>query len=449
MKQQNKKLAKQVKIGIVFIVLFFIISKPAPAAERANLLTIKILTLNLHNGIDMNNQSNLTRFAQLIAAEQPDIIALQEVQRNHLHHLQVSGYRSIAGPNVNCVFFRFGNALFTRHKIVYHRHHYLPGQKEQRGVDEVAIEIDGQYLRVLNTHIGLGRDEQKQQIDEISRISRYLPGPLIITGDFNLEPFHELLTDFNFNEVSSGIAFYKTYPAVQPRFHIDQIWHNDYFQSVEARPVLWQGSDHLPVVAGLKLMNAGSFPEQVAIPDPTLQHNPLLPDVEDYPAKTRLAIDLRNTFCSLSGSIQVPIKKRFSVKARYNGRESELGIIYSKTIDLRDYFSYSRMRSKAAWEFSAATNLSGESRLEWSQYYRWGNQSGSKIVFASGGQQPNWSWEQYYLPLEPLRLMIGVNGDSELTIGTAIAPAKNHTIELQYITGRTENRYSLNWNYSI
>ena len=60
------------------------------------------------------------RFAQLVAVEQPDIISLQEVQAKQVKALQVAGYRTIAGPNANCVFFRFGNALLTKHRITKH-----------------------------------------------------------------------------------------------------------------------------------------------------------------------------------------------------------------------------------------------------------------------------------------------------------------------------------------
>ncbi len=442
--------ANSITIGIILVFLFALMLNTS-LAENPGAPTLKIMTLNLHNGKDTDNQRNFTRFAELVAAEQPDIIALQEVQKKDLKYLNLPGYHSIAGPNANYAFFRFGNALLTRHPIVYHRHHYLPSQKEQRGVDEVAIEIKGQYLRVLNTHIGLGRDEQQRQIDEISRISRYLPGPLLITGDFNLEPSHQLLTGFNFNEVSSGLAAYKTFPAKQPKYHLDQIWYNDHWQPVDARPVAWHGSDHLPVLAVLALKTAATVPaEPVAIPDPTLRHNPLLPDVGDHPFQTVLTFGRNNSDNHWAGFVATPLYNGFHLNAGYNGNDPELAISYLKTIDLRDYYSLAGMRGKAEWDFSAATAFQGKPWLEWRQYYRWSDRWGSRILLATGGPRPDWGWEQYYLPVGKLRLMAGVNADSDFIAGVAVTPGKRQVVEVQYIesqSGKHGNEYRINWEY--
>lgn len=436
-----------VKIFFVLASIWFFAQSPS-LAEDFTQTPIKVMTLNLHNGRDSDNRPNFARLAELIAAEQPDIIALQEVQPNYLKHLQISGYQSIAGPNANLPFFRFGNVLLTRHPIIYHRHHYLPSQKEQRGVDEVAIKINGQYLRILNTHIGLGSKDQKQQIDEISRISRYLTGPLLITGDFNLEPSNRLLADFNFKEAGSGLADYKTFPTKQPKFQIDQVWYNGYFQPAEARTIDWQGSDHLPVVATMKLKTAASLPlEKVAIPDPTLRHNPLLPDAGDHPLEADLTVGLDNS--SFAGSIEMPYKNCFLISAGYNGSNPELAITYLKTIDLRDYDSLGGMRGKAEWDFRAATDLSGHTWLEWRQYYRWSDSWGSKAVLATNDQSPSWSWEQYFLPTESLRLMVGVNADSEFTAGVAIALDKRQVIQVKYVNDKAGAQYGFNWEYQF
>lgn len=433
-----------IKICIVLTLLLLLFPQVSPANEP-NPVILKIMTLNLHNGIDTENQSNFESFAALVAAEQPDIIALQEVQSKHLKYLRIPGYQAISGPNANCISFRFGNALLTRHKIIYHRHHYLPSQKEQRGVDEVAIAINGQYLRVLNTHIGLGYHEQMRQINEISRISDYLSGPLIIAGDFNLEPGHQLLAGFKFTEVSAGFTPYKTYPSKQPKYHIDQIWHNEYFQVQEARPVLWPGSDHYPVVAVMALTTPFLSINQPAIPDLTLQYNPLLPDVGIHPVKADLGAVFLSSAYKWHGSLELSYENRYLLAVGCVGNEPELAVSYVKTIDLRDYFSYCGMRGKAEWNFSAATNLKSQSWLEWGQYYRWNNSSGSKIRISGGEQKPDWSLEQYYLPAEHFRLMIGYNADSTWTAGVATVSGQGQVIQLQYIHGLTGDFYRLNW----
>jgi endonuclease/exonuclease/phosphatase family metal-dependent hydrolase len=420
--------------------------RPASAAADQPAL-FKVITLNLHNGADAGGQSNLERFAKFVTDQQPDIIALQEVQPKLIKKLKIPGYRFITGPNANYIPFYFGNALLTRRPILYHRHHYLPSQKEQRGVDEVAIEVNGQTLRVLNTHIGLGREEQRRQIGELVRISGYLPGPVIITGDFNLEPANPLLREFPFREVNAAEVPYKTFPAWQPQYQIDQIWYNDYLELRAARALPWDGSDHLPVTASLVLKNGSAETAgPVPIPDLTLQHNPLLPDVGEAKAKIGLTLS-RSPEDSLTGAIELPFEKRFLIRAASDGENSELALGYRQNIDLRDYYSLAGIRGKAQWDWAVASDLKGQAWLEWDQYYRWSNLWGTRLTLASGNQKPACSWEQYYLPTPKLRISAGYDSASEFRAGMAVTPGKRQVIQIQYRRGDSAEKYSLGWEY--
>jgi endonuclease/exonuclease/phosphatase family metal-dependent hydrolase len=445
MKQSIRSLILFLVFGIVTLTL----STNSTRAEATG-TPVKIMTLNLHNGKDSNRQPNFERFTQLIATEQPDIISLQEVQAKHLKSLRMAGYQAIAGPNANYALFRFGNALLTRHKIVYHRHHYLPSQKEQRGVDEVLIDLNGRSLRILNTHLGLGRDEQKKQIDEITRICSYLPGPLIITGDFNLEPTSKLLTGFPWREVSADCGGYKTFPAKKPQAQIDQIWYSADLTLIQAQPLQWLGSDHLPVSASLILQTTTVLATQPpTIPDLTLQHNALLPDVGDYAVCLELS-RFENTvadFATVTGSLAVPFAKRFSLNVGYDGDQSQFALTCYKTIDLRDYFSLSGMRGKAEWGVRAAINSNHEVWLEWSQYYRWSNRWGSKLVLTNRESQSRWVWEQSYLATEKIRLMFGADSDFQFRAGLAFTPDKRQIWQLQYRQIEDEAQYRLGWEY--
>jgi endonuclease/exonuclease/phosphatase family metal-dependent hydrolase len=433
---------------LLIILSCFLVSGQTPAsASGTAALTLKVITLNLNNGKDAGGQRNLERFTQFVIAEQPDIIALQEVQPKDLKRLALPGYRVITGPNANYIPFFFGNALFTRHPILYHRHHYLPSQKEQRGVDEVAIEVNGQTLRILNTHIGLGREEQRRQIGELVRISGYLPGPMLITGDFNLEPSNPLLREFPFREVSAAEVPYKTFPAWQPQYQIDQIWYNDYLELRAARALPWDGSDHLPVTASLVLKNGSAETAgPVPIPDLTLQHNPLLPDVGEAKAKIGLTLS-RSPEDSLTGAIELPFEKRFLIRAASDGENSELAVGYRQNIDLRDYYSLAGIRGKAQWDWAVASDLNGQAWLEWDQYYRWSDRWGTRLTLAGGEQKPACSWEHYYLPTPKLRISAGYDSASEFRAGLAFTPGKRQILQVQYRRGDSVEKYSLGWEY--
>jgi endonuclease/exonuclease/phosphatase family metal-dependent hydrolase len=420
----------------------------APASVAADQpLPLTIITLNLHNGKDASGQSNLKRFAQLVTDQQPDIIVLQEVQPKQIKKLKIPGYQFVTGPNANYIPFFFGNSLLTRHPILYHRHHYLPSQKEQRGVDEVAIAVNGQTLRVLNTHIGLGREEQKRQIKEIVRISGYLPGPVLITGDFNLEPSHPLMQDFPFREVSVPGILYKTFPAQQPKYQIDQIWYNAHLELLEARALPWDGSDHLPVTASLFIKNEASFTAgPVPIPDPDLQHNPLLPDVGEPEAQIGLTL-IRSSEDSLTGMIELPLKKCFLIRTGTDGENSELALGYRQSIDLRDYYSLAGVRGKAQWDLAVASDFKGQAWLELDQYYRWNDHWGSRLTLTTGDQKPDYTWEQYYLPSPNLRFSAGYDSASEFWAAVALTPDQRQVFQVQYRRSDSAEKYALGWEY--
>ena len=440
----------RLKISLILTALLLLLQTATPSrAAAAPAVTIKIMTLNLHNGKDTAQQPNFTRLNRLIAAEQPDIVALQEVQPKHLKQIQVPGYQMISGPNANYGFFRFGNALLTRHRIIYHRHHYLPSQKEQRGVDEVALEIQGQNLRVLNTHLGLGHQEQQCQIRELIRISSYLPGPILLTGDFNLEPFHRLLEGFTFQEVSMGVgSFYKTFPTWNPVYHIDHIWYSPHFMPLWAQAVAWDGSDHLPVIAFLKLVEPGQYTDKpVTIPDPTLANNPLLPDIGFHPLHLKATLMAGDSQLKIdSGFLEIPLLRQLGFKAGYHREAAELALIYHLTIDLRDYFSLAGIRNKAEWNFAFAGNSQGDYWLEWEQYYRWNHRWGSRLTIA-GGDKPDVAFEQSYLPTENIRVTVGFDTASHWQAGLAYTPDQRQVWQVSYAKGDLAKGFQLSWEY--
>jgi endonuclease/exonuclease/phosphatase family metal-dependent hydrolase len=440
-----KHLVKYYSLIAGLLVGLFLYSDPVRAVEG---VPIKIMTLNLHNGKDSDQQPNWDRFAQLVAAEQPDIISLQEVQAKQIKALQIAGYRLITGPNANYAFFRFGNALLTKHRLIYHRHHYLPSKKEQRGVDEVLIDLDGRSLRVLNTHLGLGRSEQQQQVNELARLCSYLPGPLLVTGDFNFELSSKLLADFPLKEVSAVLGGYKTFPSKKPQYQIDLIWYSSDFIPIKAQPLDWDGSDHLPVVVLLTLQTTTVLPEQpVAIPDPTLQHNPLLPDVGDHSYRIALS-GLHNPTAdhtSVGGALEIPLARWFRLTAGYDGTDPLLGFTYRQTIDLRDYFSLAGVRGKAEWDFTVAGNDEDDFWLEWRQYYRWSNRWGSNVVYSSRENGPHWIWEQAYLPHEKVRLLFGTDSDLYFRAGIAFSPDKRQAFAIQYLRTDDDDQYRVDW----
>ena len=402
------------------------------------------MTLNLHNGRDMAGRSNLDSFLELIAEKQPDIIALQEVERRHLKSFAAAGYKIISGMNANLPFFRFGNVILTKNKVLYHRHHYLPSQREQRGLNEVAVEIKGRYFRILNTHIGLGRAEQMGQLNEIVRIADYLKGPLLIVGDFNLEPSNQLLKDFRFQQIGAAYPLPKTFPTHNPRYQIDLIWYSRHWRPIEAEVIDWDGSDHLPVFSRFVFTEPHFTPlAKVEIPDLTKKYNPLLPDIGGVRYQLKVTGSKKSASKEIDGEGTLYLNDiLFKVESAHDQPWFSIGL--TKKLDLRDYASLWGVRGQGEWSFYLSAASQEEPWLTWDQYYRWSNRWGTKIT-GTNGPGPGFKIEQIYLPWDKLRYRLGIDSQHGYSLGIAFSLDKKGVLEIARFYDDQEHYWSLSW----
>lgn len=431
------------KIGFTILLTFFLGLQPLCTAEEP--FSVTVMTLNLHNGRDSLGVSNLERFLELVAAKQPDIIALQEVERRYLKNLTATGYQIISGMNANLPLFRFGNVVLTKHKVVYDRHHYLPSQREQRGLNEVAIEINSRYFRVINTHIGLGWTEQQQQLNEIIRISNYLNGPLLIMGDFNLEPTNKLLNNFPFQQIGADFSLPKTFPTHNPRYLIDLIWYSKHWRPVEAEVLDWDGSDHFPVICRLELIEPHYSPlAKVEIPDLTRKRNPFLPDIGATNYRLSLAVISNGVAKEIRGG-GLFYHKNVSLGIESENEEPIFSISYDKHFDLRDYASLWGIRGKAQWSFKVSDAPNQEPWLTLEQYYRWNDHWGTKVTLENKEAKPDFAIDQMYLPSEKLRYRLMLDNDHGFATGIAVSPDQRQVFEVQRSRKNGEYYWSLSW----
>ena len=320
-------------------------------------LTIKIITLNLHGGKDETGRDNLAKTRQLIEAERPDLVFLQEIQPAQVRSLQPAGYHTGLGMNLNLFAYHFGNAILTRHQVAYHRHFYLPSRLEQRGMDAMILAIAGQSFMVVNTHLGLGLGERQRQLAEIQRVLGYFQGPVILCGDFNTLPYDPLFAPLrnSFQEIGARLPLPGTFPASDPRERLDQIWYNRNWQPQQAGVLAWDGSDHRPVAAALQLtepLRAAVVPAEV--PDPPEADTPLLPAAGRNHARLELTAAHSATGNQADAALQLPITGNLSLTGRYS--ESGLGLKLNYRLaafDLRDFLSLWRnIRGKGEWTVS-------------------------------------------------------------------------------------------------
>lgn len=234
--------------------------------------TLTVMTYNV-----LYTVADAAPVAAVIAREQPDLIAFQELDFMRACALeQRVGERYPYRTPVIAEQCSIQAAIWSRYPIV--KIEEVDPEVLCR-VRSVVVDFDGQLIRVVNVHawpyMGLDSENVERGFrwrkEQIAWILGRLEGqaePLILLGDLNSTPMSDVYGMLSaryadaFIEAgwglghtwpsASGIAWGIPYPARLVR--IDYIFHSAEWRAEEAWVGEWDGfSDHLPVVARLRL----------------------------------------------------------------------------------------------------------------------------------------------------------------------------------------------------
>lgn len=164
---------------------------------------MKIVTYNIHKGVDSNNKLTLSKMGMYLKQLNCDVICLQEVLYPQFLALKaVLNMDGVFATNVKKVNMIYGICTFTKLKILNNNHFFLTSKKEQRGALCITIDDYGRIINIINTHLGLDREERTKQLDEIIDYRNRLVGAVVLCGDFNeknisLDMFNDMAVCLN------------------------------------------------------------------------------------------------------------------------------------------------------------------------------------------------------------------------------------------------------------
>ncbi len=134
---------------------------PAQAAPPP--VQLRVLTYNILHGAGLDGKLDLARTAEVIKRVNPDLVALQEVDKGTQRSGRVdeaaelgrlTGMHAVFGKAMDFNGGQYGEAILSRYPFESTNLHALPQIKgrEPRGALDVQIKVEGQPLRFISTH---------------------------------------------------------------------------------------------------------------------------------------------------------------------------------------------------------------------------------------------------------------------------------------------------------
>ncbi len=241
---------------------------------------MRLLSYNIHKGIGgRDRRYQLERVIDVIESENPDMICLQEVDRNvrrsRFHrqaqllkkHFNMSS--SQYQVNVRLKRGGYGNLILARWPfLTQHKVSLRWKQRKPRGAQLVTIDTPEGHLHLVNWHLGLSERERHWQVNHLLEHRLFQESahlPTMITGDFN--DWRNTLMNGNggfarngFEQITRPVSRFRSFPAYLAMGSLDKAFFRGEFDIRHARVVhskmAREASDHLPLVVDFHIKTA-------------------------------------------------------------------------------------------------------------------------------------------------------------------------------------------------
>lgn len=221
---------------------------------KQSYLQLSVMTYNVRHCSGMDYVVDYDRTAGVIAKQQPDIVALQEldsVTGRSGHHDQLAelasrtGYYPVFGRAIDYDGGCYGVGILSRECPISSRCIPLPGEEPR-----VLLVVELKDYVIACTHLDLEKEARLASVPLIVEESRQWEKPFILAGDWNDTPGSALLKEMKKDyTILSGDS--PSYPADTPEECIDFIAiFNNHTAKVMDYHVIDEpeASDHRPIM---------------------------------------------------------------------------------------------------------------------------------------------------------------------------------------------------------
>ena len=219
---------------------------------------LQIMSYNVRHCAGMDLVVDYDRTASVIVQQQPDVVALQELDSmtgRSGHHDQLdelasrTGYHPIFGAAIDFDGGQYGVGILSHEIPLSIRRIPLPGEEPR-----VLLVVELEDYVIACTHLDLEEAQRMASVPLIVEEAQRWQKPFLLAGDWNDEPSSELLelmTQY-FTVLSGEEA---TYPADKPTECIDYVAaFNGRAEAIESHVIDEpEASDHRPLVVWVRL----------------------------------------------------------------------------------------------------------------------------------------------------------------------------------------------------
>ena len=243
---------------------------------------MRILSYNIHKGIGARDRRyRLGRILAVIEAENPDILCLEEVDRNvrrsryHDQPQLLGDYfghlERIYQMNVHLKEGGYGNLILSRWPLRSHHHVSLRHEdRKPRGAQLAVIETPEGLLHVVHWHLGLAERERRWQVSHLFSHALFRSSedlPTIVIGDSNDWRNRLAETAFKpqgFQHLTAPASRFRTFPSYLAMGSLDKAFIRGEIRVRQVRVARSKlariASDHLPLVIDFHLNASADGP---------------------------------------------------------------------------------------------------------------------------------------------------------------------------------------------
>ena len=221
---------------------------------------LQVMCYNVRHCAGMDMVLDYDRTANVINEQQPDVVALQELdsmtgrseQRYQLGELAArTAYYSVFGSAIDYDGGKYGVGILTREQPLSTKSIPLPGDEPR-----VLLVVELQDYVLACTHLDLEEEQRLASVSLIVEEARHWQKPFLLAGDWNDTPDSELLQEMaKYFTILSGDE--PTFPADEPQECIDYVasYKGHPTETIESIVIDEpEASDHRPLVVSLRLV---------------------------------------------------------------------------------------------------------------------------------------------------------------------------------------------------